>query len=118
MIPSIIFTFTHETFFALLLFGGALLTFIGNIGLVRLRYFYARVHAPTLGTTLGGGLILIATALYLKTLTPLLVFAFILLTTPITLIMLARAALYRDRLSGDPNVPPKGSQPPANIDCP
>jgi multicomponent K+:H+ antiporter subunit G len=32
---------------------GALFTLIGSFGLVRLQNFYQRVHAPTLGTTLG-----------------------------------------------------------------
>ena len=39
--------------------GGAGLTLIGCLGLLRLDNFYRRVHAPTLGTTLGAGGILI-----------------------------------------------------------
>lgn len=112
MNPSFLTELTMEIFFALLLFCGALLTFIGNLGLARLPYFYARVHAPTLGTTLGGGLILIATALHLQILTPLLILASILLTTPVTLILLARAALYRDRSENNPAVPPKDIRAP------
>ena len=38
---------------ALLVVLGATLALIGSIGLLRLRSFYERVHAPTLGTTLG-----------------------------------------------------------------
>ena len=34
---------------------GAALTLIGSLGLLRLGSFYERVHAPTLGTTLGIG---------------------------------------------------------------
>jgi multicomponent K+:H+ antiporter subunit G len=34
-----------------------------------------------------------------------LIMIFILVTTPVTLMLLARAALYRDRSEGDPNVP-------------
>jgi hypothetical protein len=36
----------------------------GSIGLLRLRSFYERVHAPTLGTTLGIGCILLASMLF------------------------------------------------------
>ena len=43
---------------------GALLTLVGTIGLVRLNNFYERVHAPTLGTSLGSGFILLASILY------------------------------------------------------
>ena len=39
---------------------GAGLTLIGSLGLLRFKSFYERVHAPTLGTTLGAGAILIA----------------------------------------------------------
>ncbi|MGO3743333.1 monovalent cation/H(+) antiporter subunit G, partial [Kerstersia sp.] len=37
---------------ALLLVAGGLLALIGSIGLLRLRNFYQRLHAPTLGNTL------------------------------------------------------------------
>src|SRR5688500_4811699 len=40
---------------ALLLIAGGILTLIGALGLVRLRDFYSRMHAPTMGTTLGTG---------------------------------------------------------------
>ena len=38
---------------ALLVLLGAGLTLIGAVGLLRMKTFYQRVHAPTLGTTLG-----------------------------------------------------------------
>jgi len=37
---------------AAFLLAGAALALIGSLGLLRLRGFYERVHAPTLGTTL------------------------------------------------------------------
>ena len=43
-----------------LVIGGAAITLTGAIGLARLRSFYDRVHAPTLGATLGTGCILLA----------------------------------------------------------
>ena len=48
---------------ALLVLIGAAVTLIGTLGLLRLGNFYARVHAPTLGTTLGMASILAGSAL-------------------------------------------------------
>ena len=45
---------------AVLLLLGAAVTLIGSLGLLRLGSFYERVHAPTLGTTLGTGCIVLA----------------------------------------------------------
>ena len=45
---------------AALVLTGALFAFIGSLGLLRLGNFYQRVHAPTLGTTLGTFLVLAA----------------------------------------------------------
>src|SRR5690606_22021115 len=39
---------------------GAFLTLTGTIGLIRLRIFYDRLHAPTLGSSWGTGAIVIA----------------------------------------------------------
>jgi multicomponent K+:H+ antiporter subunit G len=97
---------------AVLLLIGAGLTLIGSVGLLRLGSFYQRVHAPTLGTTLGIGLVLIASMLCFSVLQSrlvlheLLIAAFTVVTTPITFILLARAALYRDRSEGSDEVPP------------
>lgn len=94
---------------ALLLVLGSALTLLGAIGLVRFRTFYQRVHAPTLGTTWGAGAILIASMIFFSAtqsrpvLHEILISAFVIVTTPVTLIMLARAAFYRDRAeSGNP----------------
>ena len=98
---------------ALFLLIGAGLTLIGSLGLLRLNGFYERVHAPTLGTTLGIGSILIASMLFFSVLQLRLVLhevllaVFMTLTTPVTLMLLARAALYRDRREGSDNVPPR-----------
>src|SRR5690606_3196954 len=45
---------------ALLLLLGAVMTLIGTVGLLRLKSFQQRMHAPTLGSTLGTGSIVIA----------------------------------------------------------
>lgn len=96
---------------SVLLLAGATVTLIGTVGLIRLPTFYQRIHAPTLGTSLGAALILLASSLYFSVAVgrpvvhEFLIFAFILVTTPITLMLLARAALYRDRAEGNDGVP-------------
>jgi len=92
--------------------GGAAFTLIGAIGLARLSFFYDRVHAPTLGATLGAALILLGSALCASVLQSrfvaheILIAVFALVTTPVTFILLVRAALYRDRAESNEGVPP------------
>lgn len=94
---------------------GAFLTLIGAIGFLRLGTFYERIHAPTLGTSGGIGAIMIASMIFFSTATrslvihELLIGIFITVTTPITFMLLARAALHRDRAEQNGNVPPKQS---------
>lgn len=91
---------------ALLLCTGGLLTAIGALGLLRLHNFYSRVHAPTLGTTLGLGCILLASLLSSSVLHgqpvlhELLIGVFVVITAPITTMILLRAALAEDRRTG------------------
>ncbi|MGG5823864.1 monovalent cation/H(+) antiporter subunit G [Falsiroseomonas sp. HW251] len=98
---------------ALLLVLGAGLALIGTLGLLRLRTFYERVHAPTLGTTLGIGCVLAASMLFFSLLQTrfvlheILIAILMVVTTPVTLMLLVRAALYRDRIEGSQPVPPK-----------
>lgn len=106
---------------------GSALSLTGAIGLARLKRFYDRVHAPTLGATLGMALILIASMLFFSfvegrlVLRELLIGLFLTVTTPVTLILLARAAAYRDRTEGDPDAPmsfdpPTGKTLPEPVD--
>jgi multicomponent K+:H+ antiporter subunit G len=89
-------------FTSIFLIMGATITFIGSIGLIRLRSFYERAHAPTLGTTLGASCIATASLVYFSALESqvilheLLIIVFIIVTTPVTLIILVKAALIRD----------------------
>jgi len=84
-----------------LLLTGSGLTLLGAIGLVTFQSFYDRLHMPTLGTSWGIGAILIASLFYHSWLEghlvvrELLITVFLLVTTPVTLMMLARAALHR-----------------------
>lgn len=97
---------------ALLVVAGSSLALIGSYGLMRLRSFYDRLHAPTLGTSCGiGGVALASMALFSilgsrLVVHEILIAAFITLTTPVTLMLLGRAALRRDRPKGNPDLPP------------
>ena len=91
---------------------GAALSLIGTIGLVRLGSFYDRLHAPTLATSWGaagmvmGSMIIFTAASARPVFHEILIGIFVTITTPITLMLLGRAALYRDRSEGNPEVPP------------
>lgn len=95
-------------FFLLL---GSGLTLLGAIGVLQFKSFYERVHAPTLGTTWGAGGVLIASIITFSVLQSrpvlheILISIFVVVTTPVTLMLLARAALYRDRSENNANVP-------------
>lgn len=97
---------------ALFLVLGSTLTLLGTIGLVRLRSFYDRIHAPTLGTSWGAAAILIASLLSWSWLQDramvheVVIGVFLLITTPVTMMLLGRTALVRDRAKGKPGVPP------------
>ena len=87
---------------ALLVVVGAALALIGSFGLLRFRTFYERVHPPTLGTTLGVGFTVAAWILLFSTLESrlalhaILIAVFAIVATPVTYMLLVRAAIDRD----------------------
>ncbi|MGV9009753.1 monovalent cation/H(+) antiporter subunit G [Brevundimonas sp.] len=93
------------------LLGGALMALVGAIGLLRLKTFYQRVHAPTLGSSMGMLLIMTSSILYFSVsrsapvFHEILIAIFLTLTTPISLMLIVRAALARDRQEGSADVP-------------
>lgn len=99
---------------------GAGLTLTGAIGFLRLRSFYERIHAPTLGTSWGTAATVMASMILFTTLQSrlvvheLLIGILVTVTTPVTLMLLGRAALYRDRAEGTLDIPsmdlPKAEQ--------
>jgi len=99
------------------LVGGALFALAGAVGAVRLRTFYQRVHAPTLGSSMGMFLILASSILYFSAVRrapvfhEILIAVFLTLTTPISLMLIVRAALARDRMEGSEDVPPLSPEP-------
>ena len=106
---------------ALLVLVGAGLALVGSIGLLRLKDFYQRVHAPTLGATLGAGSILIGSMLCFSVLESrpvlheVLVGVFLTVTTPVTLILLVKATHHRGL---DEEPPPAGPEPEPGDDPP
>lgn len=86
---------------AVLVLAGALLAFLGSLGLLRMKTFFERVHPPTMGTTLGTALVLAGSMLYFTALESrpvlheILIAVFMTVTTPVTYLLLGRAALRR-----------------------
>ena len=103
----------------ILLLLGSVITLVGSMGLIRLKTFYGRLHAPTLGASAGTILICVASMITFAVLQnrwilhEILIIVFIILTTPVTLMLLGQSALYRDRIEGKNDVPGKttGEQP-------
>ncbi|GLS88073.1 cation:proton antiporter [Cypionkella aquatica] len=95
----------------LLLVLGSGLTLLGTIGLVQLKSFYDRLHAPTLGTGWGMAAIVLASILLFSwlegrpSLHEAVIAVFVMITTPVTMMMLGRAALHRDRKENAPELP-------------
>ena len=86
----------------LLLVVGGLVTLIGSLGLVRLPDFYSRMHGPSMGTTIGTASVLLASLLVSTATTgrpvvhELLITMLVLMSAPVSSMMLLKAALYRE----------------------
>jgi len=93
---------------AILLILGGLLAATGALGLLRLPNFLMRMHPPAMGSTLGAGCVLLASMLVSSAAAgrpvvhALLITLFVVMTAPVTAMLLARAALYRkNRRTGE-----------------
>lgn len=90
---------------ALLLIVGGLATLIGSVGLLRLPDFYARMHPPTMGTTLGAGCVLLTSMLVSSALLhrvvvhEVLITIFMTISAPVSAMLLMRAAVSRTTAS-------------------
>ena len=97
-------------FFLLL---GAMFALLGSIGLLSFKTFYERLHPPALGTSWGTGGVMMASIIFFSVgssrlvMHEILIGIFVTMTTPITFMLLARAALHRDRAEGNENIPDK-----------
>lgn len=87
----------------LLLVTAGIVTLVGSLGLLRLPGFYARLHGPSMGTTIGTGTVMLASLLASTAMTgrpvlhELLIVLFVVMSAPVTSMMLLRAALHRGR---------------------
>ncbi len=90
-----------ELILSFLILTGAIFTFIGSLGLARLRDFYTRLHGPTKATTLGVGSLLVASSIYFSnqgqgiSLHEILITLFLFITAPVSAHLLAKAALHQ-----------------------
>jgi multicomponent K+:H+ antiporter subunit G len=88
---------------SILLVAGGLLALVGSAGLLRFNNFFCRIHAPTLGNTLGAGCVLVASMLVFSALQQrpvvheVLITLLLFITSPVTAMLLIRAAVYRGR---------------------
>jgi len=93
---------------ALLLIVGGLCTLIGSLGLARLGDFFQRMHGPSMGNTSGTGFVLVASVLVSTALADrpivheVLITLFVALTSPMTAMVLMRAAIHRSGARRNP----------------
>lgn len=102
---------------ALLIVLGSSLALLGSLGLVNVRSFYDRLHVPTLGSSWGVFSLILASMLLFgwreerAVFHELVIGIFVMVTTPVTLMVLGRAALQRDRVENVEEVPPSLTPP-------
>ena len=106
--------FWVEVITALLLVASSLFALTGALGLLRMKDFFQRMHPPALASTLGAWCVALASILYFSVLNaePVihawLIPVLLAITVPVTTLLLARTALFRQRMAGD-DVPPEVS---------
>lgn len=101
---------------AVLLLGSGVVVLVAALGLWRLPDFFLRMHAPALASTLGAWIVTFASIVHFSVreealaLHVWLIIIVLSITAPVTTIILARTALFRRRLAGEPLPPPLGSK--------
>lgn len=105
-------TLLSEILVALLLLSSGIVVLTAALGLCRLPDFFSRMHAPALVSTLAAWIVTLASIIHFSAragelrLHVWLIIIILSITTPVTTVVLARAALFRRRYSGDPLPPP------------
>lgn len=101
MSPAIDLPFWIAIPASLLLVISGVVALTGTLGLVRLPTFYMRIHAPTMGNTLGVFCTLVASILLSSFIEnrivvhQLLITILLVITSPVTAVLLMRAAIRR-----------------------
>ena len=97
---------------SILLVLGGVIALIGSAGLLRFHNLLSRIHAPTLGNTMGAACVLIASMLVFSAthqrvvIHEILITLLLFITSPVTAMLLIRAAIYRGhRKSGESSLP-------------
>ena len=97
-----------EIVVAVLLLASAAVVLIAALGLWRLPDFFQRMHAAALVTTLASWIVTLGSIAHFSmrtgslSLQSWLIVLLLSITTPVTTLVLARAALFRRRQAGDP----------------
>ena len=110
-----------EITIAAMVLTGATIALLGSWGLLRLKTYFERVHAPSIIATMGCWCIMHASIVYFSlqgqglALHALLIALFVAITVPVTNIFLMRAALFRARRAGN-DVPPSLSRTTDSIE--
>ena len=120
MNPSVV-PFWIEALVAVLLVVSGVFAFVAAFGLLRMQGFFLRMHASALTNTIGAWCVTLASILYFSALEArLAIHAWVIIillsiTVPVTTVLLARAALFRERQAGT-NVPsPLGGNKPSSL---
>lgn len=109
-----------EAVVAGLLVLSGILVLVSAIGFLRLPDFFARMHPPALAYTLGSWCVALAGVVYFSVLEsrvvllPLLVPILLAVTVPVTTVLLARAALFRTRVSKNATAGVPAPLPPSS----
>ena len=110
-----------EITIAAMVLTGATIALLGSWGLLRLKTYFERVHAPSIIASMGCWCIMLGTIVYFSlqgqglALHALLIALFVAITVPVTNIFLMRAALFRARREGN-DVPPSLSRTTDSIE--
>lgn len=92
---------------SLLLVLAGIVTLTGSVGLLRFKHIYTRMHATTLGNTVGLSCVLLASILvscavgHRPVIHEVLITLFVVITSPVTAILLMQAAIERNTLDPD-----------------
>ena len=101
-----------EIVIVVLLVGSGLLSLTAAVGLATLKSFFQRMHPPALASTLGTWCVALASVIFFLAaesrvaLHAWLIMILLSITAPITTVLLARAALARQREGGEVPVAP------------
>ena len=120
MNPSVV-SFWIEALVAVLLVVSGVFALVGAFGLLGMRGFFLRLHACALTNTIGAWCVTLASIVYFSALEARLaihawvIIILLALTVPITTVLLARAALFRQRQAGADVPSPLGGNKPSSL---